>query len=213
MVDSPEPHSKPLSGRRLRLSVILADLAADGDQLTLGDIIDRTTHAGFGFLLGLLALVAVPFVGLSLPFGLAIAFGGVQMMIGRDRPWLPARLRRHAVTAKTLEWMGTRLTRWTGGMERWISPRLVILTRGPFWGLIGAGMIFQGIGLALPLPIPASNWIFIIGVLIYAIGMLEDDGALILVGHAVTATEAVLCVVFWKLIQTQVAALIAWISS
>lgn len=224
------PEQKPTepatvgSGRRLRLSSILTSLGTQAQpqepqvprsqsarlirrrprvrsNITLGEIIDQTAHAGFGFLAAFLALVAIPFAGLGAPFGLAIGFLGAQMIARRDRPWLPKRLRRHVVTMKTLDWLSRRVTRWTAGMERFIKPRMTFLMGDPLFALVGAGLILQGIGLALPIPLPASNWVFIIPILIYGIGLLEDDGLLVLIGHIFTSIFIVLGIVFWELIH------------
>jgi hypothetical protein len=197
----------PAAGR-LRLSEILAQLdadaggaAADADSnITIGEIIDRTTHAGFAFLAALLALVSIPFVGLSTPFGLAIGFGAGQMIAGRSRPWLPKRVRANRVSAKTLRWVSQKVSRWTSGLERLVRPRWTFLARGPFYSLIGVGILIQGIGLALPIPLPGSNLVFVVPILVYSIGLLEDDGWLILAGHAITAAELVLGVFFSHLI-------------
>jgi hypothetical protein len=181
-------------------------------NMTLGDIIDQTAHAGFGFLAAFLALVAIPFMGLSLPFGLAIAFLGAQMIAGKNRPWLPQRLRRRVVAMSTIDWIGRKVTRWTSGLERLIWPRFTWFARGPFWTLVGVGLILQGIGLALPIPVPASNWVFIVPILIYGIGLLEDDGALILAGHVITAGMIILGVVFWDLVHKGIVDGLSWVS-
>jgi len=181
------PPSPP--GRRVRSNV------------TLGEIVDRSAHAGFGFLAAFLALVAIPFVGLSTPFGLAIGFLGVQMIAGRNRPWLPKRLRRHVVTMSTLDWLSVRVVRWTSGLERWVKPRWTFLTSDPLWRIIGVGLVLQGIGLSLPIPVPASNWVFIVPIVIYGIGLLEDDGLLILVGHVASGIMVVSGVIFWEILH------------
>lgn len=221
-------HSTHGPHKGLRLSAILAGLAADAEivdpageahasqgspttlesrpprkvrtSLTIGDIVDRTRKSGFGFLTGFLALIAVPFVGLSTPFGLVIAVGAIQMIFGMSRPWLPAWVRRHAVSLATLNWLSHRLSRWTAGLERAIRPRFEILTAGPFWSLCGFCILLQAVGLALPLPIPGTNWPFIIVIVLYAIGLLERDGLLVMICHALTAVEIVLAFRFWHLI-------------
>ena len=167
-------------------------------NITIGEILDRTRQAGFGCIAALLALVAIPFMGLSTPFGLAIAFLGVQMIAGRTHPWLPARIRRHHVSTSTLEWLGQRLARWTGGLERVVRPRVTFATAGPLWVACGVGILLQGLGLALPLPIPGSNWVFIVPIILYGIGLLEADGLLILICHAITLVEVALGVWLWE---------------
>ena len=81
---------------RLRLDELLRELGArdaghvdvrDPDHISIGAIVDRSAEAGFGFLIGILTLIAIPFFGLSTPFGLAIATLGFQLKIGRQKPW------------------------------------------------------------------------------------------------------------------------------
>lgn len=188
--------------RHLRLAELLRELGAhDADtpppprtaSLTVGALVDKAEESGFGFLIGVLTLIAIPFVGLSTPFGLAIALLGAQLMIGRHEPWLPGRARRRAVSMVMLDRvlvLLARRTRWIARLSRrrWefvIQPRL-----------IGLGIVLLALGLALPLPFPGSNLIFLIPLFMYAIGILERDGLWIVLGHAGTVIDLALLVVF-----------------
>ena len=196
--------------RRLRLDELLRELGAndgepppplaDGepppapraDALTIGELVDKAAEGGFGFLIGVLALIAIPFVGVSTPFGLAIALLGAQLMVGLRRPWLPARARRRVLTMAMLDrvlGILARRTRWLARLSRrrWepvIQPRL-----------IGLCIVLLALGLALPLPIPGSNLIFLIPLFIYAVGILERDGRWIAIGHACTVIDMTVLVV------------------
>lgn len=207
--------------RRLRLGELLYELGAEPpvpptsaagaaarladrerQHLSVGELVDLASEGGFGFLIGILAMIAIPFFGLSTPFGLAIALIGAQLVVGRDRPWLPARARRRQLsmamldrTAETLE----RRTRWLARStrRRWealIMPRM-----------IGVGVVLLSLGLALPLPIPGSNLVFLVPLLAYAIGLLERDGVWIAVAHVCLLADLVLMVVFggvvWMVLQ------------
>jgi hypothetical protein len=188
--------------RRLRLDELLRDLGATDDDspppqrpacVTVGELVDKAAEAGFGFSIGVLALIAIPFFGLSTPFGLAIALLGAQLAIGKQRPWLPARARTRelpmAMLDRVLRLFSRRL-RWLAHstrrrFERIITPRL-----------IGLGITLLGLGLALPLPIPGSNLVFIVPILIYSISLLERDGVWSAIGHLSTLVDMVLLVVF-----------------
>lgn len=182
-------------------------------NITLGEVIDRTAHAGFGFLAAFLALVSLPFVGLSTPFGLAVALLGAQMVAGRNQPWLPKRIRKYVLTMNALDWLSQRVARWTRGVERLIRPRYVFLLRRPLWTLIGLGIVIQGVGLALPIPIPGSNWLFAVPITLYAIGLLEDDGLLVALAHILTAIQVVLAVLFSDVVVESIARVAHWIGS
>jgi hypothetical protein len=211
--------------RRLRLDELLRELGArdgepphprDGelpppprmDTLTVGALVDKAEQSGFGFLIGVLTLIAIPFVGVSTPFGLAIALLGVQLMVGRRRPWLPARARRRALSMTMLDRVLRILTRRTGWLaklsrRRWesaIQPQL-----------IGFCIVLLALGLALPLPIPGSNLIFLIPLFIYAVGVLERDGLWIVLGYVGTVVEIALLVVFGATVTAMFAQIWHWL--
>ena len=167
--------------------------AARPTGLTVGELVDKAADSGFGFLIGVLALIAIPFFGLSTPFGLAIALVGAQMMIGRDTPWLPRRARKRPLSMTMLDRvlaLFSRRTRWLARStrRRWEG---LISTR-----LVGFGIFVLALGLALPLPIPGSNLIFLVPILIYAVGVLERDGLWIALGHACVVIDVALLFVF-----------------
>lgn len=181
------------------------------DGLTIGEMLDATAAAGFGFVVALLALTAIPFVGLSTPFGLAIAFIGAQMLIGRARPWLPKRIRRVHLTVPAIDRIGRWLSRFTHWMTHLVRARWPRLCRGGGLGLVGLGLVVQGLGLALPLPIPGSNMIFLAPILVYAIGLLEEDGLLVMVGHVTTLVDLVLGFAAWQAVVAAVASALRWV--
>ena len=193
---------------------MLVDLALEraGGHITIGEVVDRCAHAGFGFVIGMLALISIPFVGLSTPFGLVIAFVAAQMLFGRRRPWVIGWLRRRRLSAELLAGLAKRVGRWTARLGRIVKPRWPIWVTGKLWPLVGLGIVLLALGLALPLPIPGSNAVFLAPILIYAIGLLEDDGALILIGHAATLVNMALCVVFSVVVKDAVVQMLRWLS-
>jgi hypothetical protein len=193
---------------------MLVDLASEraGGDISIGEVVDRCAHAGFGFVIGMLALFSIPFVGLSTPFGLVIAFVAAQMLFGRRRPWVLGWVRRRRLSADVLAGLGKRIGRWTQRLCPIIKPRWPIWVSGSLWPLVGLGIVILALGLALPLPIPGSNAVFLAPIIIYAIGLLEDDGALILIGHAATLVDIALCVVFWVVVKDAVVQMLRWLS-
>jgi len=212
--------------RRLRLDELLRELGAndgpndgpnDGtaspkprrEDLTVGELLDLAAEGGFGFLIGVLALIAIPFFGLSTPFGLAIALIGSQLLLGRSQPWLPQRARRRALSMTLLDRvlkLLARRTKWLARATRrrwevWIRPRL-----------IGFGIVVLALGLALPLPIPGSNLIFLVPLFIYSIGVLERDGLWIAVGHVCVVIDVALLFAFGTTLVKVLARLWAWVA-
>ena len=187
--------------RRLRLDELLRELGAhDGEgtperaaHIAVGDLVDKAAEAGFGFLIGVLTLIAIPFFGFSTPFGLAIALIGIQLVIGRARPWLPKRARRRELSMTMLDRVLAILARRRQWLAKVTRRRLevAIMPR-----LVGLGIVLLALGLALPLPIPGSNMVFLIPLFTYAVGLLERDGVWILIAHVMTLVDMALLVIF-----------------
>jgi len=142
-------------------------------------------------------MLAMPVPGLGGPFGLGIAFLGAQLFVGRPHPWLPHILRRRPVSRRMRHWLAAKLARASGYLERAVKPRWPFFFRPGVWPLCGLGLVIQGLGLALPLPIPGSNFIFIVPIVVYGVGLLEDDGLLLALGHAATLVNLALTVLLW----------------
>jgi hypothetical protein len=129
-------------------------------------------------------------------------------VFGRVRPWLPRRTRRRELAMTMLDRILSLLTRrmrWLAAStrrrwERAIMPRT-----------IGFGIVLLALALALPLPIPGSNIIFIIPILIYSIGLLERDGAWIVIGHVATLVDMALLVGFGATVVAVLERIVSWI--
>jgi hypothetical protein len=170
-----------------RLSTDLEALHAriKDESLTLAELNRALKAPGSAMLLILLALpfcfVAIP--GLSVPFGIAIGCVGASMAIGCE-PWLPKFIMgRRLSSARSCQLLraGIKVAR---KLERFARPRLAFLHAGPAMPrLIGLGIVIASLGLMLPLPIPFSNSIPAWAVVLLAIGRMEQDGLLVLLGH------------------------------
>lgn len=147
------------------------------------------------------AIISIPFVGMSMPFGLAIAGLAWQLFVGRKHPWLPKRVRDHHVSIKTIDLLGTRVAKVTMGMEKIVRPRFAFLTTGLMLKGLAFSILLQAVGLALPLPLPGSNWFFIFPIIIFSIALMEEDGLLALVGHLLQIVQVVVVWAFWHLIE------------
>ncbi len=205
--------------RRIRLDELLHELGARATgaiapgprppHLTVGELVDKAAEGGFGFLVGILTLIAIPFFGLSTPFGLAIVLIGGQMMLGRSTPWLPKRARKRELKMEMLDRVTTILAKRTRWIARSTRRRWELAIRPR---LIGLGIVLLALGLALPLPIPGSNLVFLIPLFVYAVGVLERDGLWIVVGHIATLIDLALVVMFGKTVLAVLEKVWHWIT-
>ena len=136
----------------------------------------------------LLVLLALPFCfiaipGLSTPFGIAICLIGSCLVIGRE-PCLPRFIMRWRLSTARLAQLLSAAIKMARQLEKYVRPRLAFLHTVPgMRQLIGVGIIIAGLALMLPLPIPFSNSIPAWAIVFLAIGMMEKDGLLVLLGH------------------------------
>ncbi len=170
--------------REARTSQILADLAqsGEGDTVSIGDILARVRGRAYGVALLLVLLPAF----LPLPIGTGAISGplviaiGLQMLLTLRQPWLPRRTKRREIRRATLTRFAQRMQRVLGRLERACKPRLAGLTKSTYAHMF-TGMQLILLGILLSLPIPLTNYPLGLLLLIYAITIVERDGALLLV--------------------------------
>jgi hypothetical protein len=170
---------------RLSTDLELLQARIKGKSLTLVELKQSLKGRGSAMLLILLALpfcfIAVP--GLSTPFGIAICLIDACQVMGRE-PWLPRFILRRRLSTTRLAQLLTGAIRIARQLEKFVRPRLAFLHDGPgMLRLIGVGIVIASLGLMLPLPIPFSNSIPAWAVVLLAIGMMENDGLCVLLGH------------------------------
>lgn len=164
--------------------------AGDPDELlSLDKLLGGLGRRAFGMLLFIAVLPAfipVPVGGaVSGPLVMLIGF---QLLVGRRRPWLPRFVARRGPKRRTLVRFDDRISPWLARLERLVRPRLHALLRHPL-AAVFTGLLLVFLGLLLSLPIPLTNYLFGFLLLLFALAMLERDGALMLVawvGGAIT---------------------------
>jgi len=155
--------------------------------LTLGDILAETSERGFSLVIVLLVL---PFLfpmppGLTGPLGSACLILAVQMALGKRSPWLPKQI----ASFKFPNWFVLRLLqnlkRVTRILEKIARPRLVKLAQSRrIWRL--NGICIAWLTVLLISPIPFTNPIPTVGILLLAVATLEADGLLMCISYVVT---------------------------
>lgn len=168
----------------------LQHLSADGDgrAIAIGDVLRAGDDRGFALALLLLAfpfVLPVPSLGMSAPIGAALALAGIGLAIGRPF-WLPARVQRHRVSLPAI----ARLTAVVERLSlrgRLVRPRLGLLVSPRMRGAFGVSLFAAAGVLALPVPLPLSNFFPALAILLLGLGWLEGDGLTVLAGHVAAA--------------------------
>lgn len=174
---------------RLRFSQEIKSLLQRLAQqhLTLGDILAETSERGFCLVITLLVL---PFLfpmppGFAGPFGAACLLLSVQMILGRRSPWLPKRIARYKFPLPFAQFLLQNLQRVTRVSEKIARPRLTKIAHNPLIWRIN-GFCISWLTLLLMLPVPFTNPIPTIGILLLAVATIESDGLLICISYGIT---------------------------
>jgi len=195
---------------RSGLRALLARLTqGDPDEvLPLNTLLHGLGRQSFGMLLLIAtvpAFVPIPGVGGAIG-GPLVLLVGVQLLIGLKRPWLPKLIARRGPKRSTLNKLERAISRWMQYLERLVRPRLPLLL--DHWLMsLATGLQLVVLALLLALPIPFTNVLFGLILLLYALAMLERDGVLLLAAWA----AGLAAIVFFGIISgALVAALSQW---
>jgi hypothetical protein len=187
----------------LRLSAQLRQLAdrEEHDELTLGGLMDELQGRVYTLLLLVLALPMcqpVPLPGLSTPFGVAIALLGLRFALSQ-RPWMPKRLLATKLSGNFFPAVMRGGARVLGIFEKLLHPRMTgIFEFGQMRFLAGTVVCLCGLLLLLPLPIPGTNMLPALTVILTAAAFSERDGyCLIAAGVAFLLTLAFFGALVW----------------
>jgi hypothetical protein len=193
----------PVAAGRRRLSADVEELirAFAEREVCLREVLAVLQGRGFDVLLILLAFpfcTPIPLPGLSTPFGLVIAYIGLRLGLGR-RPWLPARLLDKRLPPRFFPRFLAGARHLLRGIEYFLRPRCTGIMR---WGVVRRGLgvmiCVAGLLLLLPLPIPFSNFLPAITIVLLAAAMLENDGGAALAGTVTfLLTLGFFTAIFW----------------
>ncbi len=183
----PEPARIRLKRKEAGTRALLDDLLDGDEQQTLdfNALMQGLGRRAFGMLLLLATLPAfipIPIGGvLSGPLVVLLA---AQLLIGLRRPWLPGFIARRGPKRHTLARFERIVAPWLLRLERVVRPRLAGVLDHRVASAV-TGLLLLVLGLLLSLPIPFTNYPLGGMILLFALALLERDGALMLVAWSV----------------------------
>jgi hypothetical protein len=181
----------------MAISQRLTKLAEDveGDAATMDWIMAQLHERAFGLFLLVLALpCCIPFLyGVPQIVALPLMFISVQMLFGREAPWLPRKLGARSVSKAALTDLARRAGPWLRRIEAVSRPRFAPLTRRPLDQVVGLALVLFSASILVPLP--GTNTVPGIAVVIVAMGLLQRDGILVVLG-AILGTAWIATLVF-----------------
>lgn len=156
------------------------------DTFEFAEFWDVMEKRGFGPMLALPSFIACTPIG-AIP-GIPSLAGGtilliaLQILLGRRHPWLPQRVKQLNCDADQLRYIVEKVKPYAVRVDRFLVPRCFFMRQPVFRSFIA--LCCAGCGLVMiPLElIPFMGLIPVFAVLIMAIGMATDDGAVALFG-------------------------------
>ncbi|WP_243642005.1 exopolysaccharide biosynthesis protein [Rhodovulum steppense] len=161
-------------------------------NLTLGNLLAGLGERSFGWAIVVFSLVTM----LPLPPGssvitaLPVLVTTLQMTFGFAHVRLPGPLARLRVDQNRLRRTLLRLRPVTRRLERRLRPRLPALFAPRHEPLLGLGLLV--IAFTLFLPVPGSGWFPAISLFVVGVGLVERDGAVVVLGLVLGALSALL---------------------
>jgi len=173
---------------------------AQGNAISVGDIVVAFQQRGFGPLLLAPALIAflptgaIP--GIPTVCALLICLINVQRLFGLSHPWVPERLRRVSINRKKFESALRKARPITKRIDRLMYSRYIWLIEPPAGLFIAAFTIVLALAM-IPLEmIPFAAAIPSFSIALFALGLTANDGLLILFGLVATVI-ATISAIFW----------------
>jgi hypothetical protein len=165
----------------------LADAGAE-NGLTIREIRDRLDERAYGLLVLILAIPClVPgLYGVPQVVGVAILILAVQLLCGREEPWLPNWFLNLRAKASWLKGMADFAEARLGWLERLSRPRLKAFSVGPGEKFAAIFMMIATVTIVMPL----TNTIPSVALALLSVGLIQRDGLFVLGGAGVATVWA-----------------------
>lgn len=173
--------------------------ASDADAVTLGEMFDRLDERAYGLLLLLLAL---PCLAPGLPgaqlFAAIMLILGLQLLAGRSEPWLPRAILNRSIPTRSISGLIRFARRRLAWIERVSRPRARMFSTGAGERFVALAVIIAALAVMLPVTNTAPS----IAITLLAIGLIQRDGVLCLLGSVIAGLwVGVLALVGWGLLN------------
>lgn len=179
----------------------ISEEAGGDEQITIGDMVETLNSRGYGPLMIAPAIItilptgAIP--GVPAICASLIIFISAQMLIGRDNPWLPRRMKDFSFSRTKLSHALGKIKPHTKFVDSLVYPRLTFMTREEIKPLIALSSIFLAIGIIILGWIPFLPLLPAIGILLLGLGLSTRDGLLIITALGVACGSAMMLYAMW----------------
>lgn len=169
---------------------LIQEISEKNGHMKVGQIFEVLSEKGFALLLILFSLpfcTPLQIPGFSTPFGLMLSFIGFRIAF-RKKTWWPKKILEKEISKENID----KLVQKTKKVLNWLSkitqPRFSFLIENHLFRITNGILIFlMGLILCLPLPIPMSNLLSALPILFFGLGLLEEDGVMIIIAYTLAS--------------------------
>ena len=193
---------------------MLEDLGVGGNPtLTLDEVVEAFGDRGIGALILVLSLMALfPWPpGGKAVFAAPIILLAVELATQRNEVWLPKWLLKASLNRSAYRKATSRLIRPIRFVENLTRPRLTVFT-GPLSEMF-IGVICVILAAIMALPIPFGDMLPGLALIFFALGIMQKDGAAVLLGVAGTAVTGGYLVLIWATVVEVAQHIAGWAAS
>lgn len=160
------------------------------DKITLEEIKFALHERGFGLIMIVFALplsVPIPMPpGVTAIPSIPLLLFSLQMVWGIDSPWLPKWVSKKSFNRETLAMLVMKASPYLTKVEKLLRPRLTFASSKLGERVVGVFCLVFSVSIAVPLPL--TNFIPALGIVLMSLGLISKDGILIVFGMAVGTT-------------------------
>jgi len=154
-------------------------------SVTYGELVKSIGVQAYGLIIILFALPsALPISvvpGFSFIFGLPIVFIALHIIAAKPSLWLPTALANRTVETNQLKKVINKTLPYLSSIEHLLKPRWSFFTSPTMERL--HGIVLLGLSFLLLLPIPFSNFIFATLIILFGLGISENDGVVLVLAY------------------------------
>ena len=167
-----------------RVSLVLRAVidTAPGDSISIREIVEAFGERAFGFVIILFSLpncIPAP-PGMNSIFGLPVLLFACQLALGFKKPWLPKKVMDKTFKVTTFRKIIDKAEPKLRRIENICRPRHTALFGPRGDRLIGVFAII--LALCVIVPLPGTNWVPSIALVILSIAIMQEDGLILGLG-------------------------------
>ena len=176
-----------MTSKQIPASQLLQELVEekkDTKTISLGDVNERLSERGFAILMILFAFpMAIPLPyppGFTTILGMPLLIFSIQMIRGLSKPSLPKWIAQKKITTSHLVFAVAKSKKFFLWIEKLLHPRFSYMSSEGGERIIG--LVSLCCSIAIVLPILFGNAIPSAAIMIMALGLLNKDGIVIIIG-------------------------------